>query len=78
VLNIAAILDDIYDSFGTPEECELFTQWIERFVLLFSAYFTFKSTKISNHFWPIVELKNNRVPSYLKVGKDYMHFTTLY
>lgn len=29
VLSIAGILDDIYDSFGTPEECELFTQWIE-------------------------------------------------
>uniref|UniRef100_A0ACD5YYU5 Uncharacterized protein n=1 Tax=Avena sativa TaxID=4498 RepID=A0ACD5YYU5_AVESA len=29
VINIATILDDIYDSFGTLEECELFTQWIE-------------------------------------------------
>jgi hypothetical protein len=35
VINIATILDDIYDSFGTPQECELFTQWVERFVVVF-------------------------------------------
>uniref|UniRef100_A0A8I7B4G8 Uncharacterized protein n=1 Tax=Hordeum vulgare subsp. vulgare TaxID=112509 RepID=A0A8I7B4G8_HORVV len=30
VIYTTTIFDDIYDSFGTPEECELFTQWVER------------------------------------------------
>ncbi|XP_037417171.1 alpha-terpineol synthase, chloroplastic-like [Triticum dicoccoides] len=29
VIYTTSIFDDIYDSFGTKEECELFTQWVE-------------------------------------------------
>jgi len=31
---IATIVDDIFDSYATPEECELFTKCMERLVLL--------------------------------------------
>jgi len=31
---IATLLDDIYDSYATPDECELFTKCIQRSVLL--------------------------------------------
>jgi len=34
IMAIAVLLDDIYDSYATPEECELFTRCIQRFVLL--------------------------------------------
>ncbi|XP_044335862.1 alpha-terpineol synthase, chloroplastic [Triticum aestivum] len=30
VIYTTTIIDDIYDSFGTSEECELFTEWVER------------------------------------------------
>jgi hypothetical protein len=50
VINIATILDDIYDSFGTPEECELFTQWVERFVVVFVACFDSHFTIIQKFF----------------------------
>jgi len=28
------MLDDIYDSYGTPKECEIFTKCIERYVFI--------------------------------------------
>jgi hypothetical protein len=31
---IVTLLDDTYDSYATPEECELFTKCMERFVWL--------------------------------------------
>jgi hypothetical protein len=34
ILSIVTLLDDTYDSYATPEECEIFTKCIERFVLL--------------------------------------------
>jgi hypothetical protein len=34
VFSIVVLFDDIYDSYATPEECELFTKCIERFVFL--------------------------------------------
>jgi hypothetical protein len=33
VMAIISIVDDIYDVYGTSEECELFTRCIERYVL---------------------------------------------
>lgn len=32
VIAIVSLLDDTYDVYGTPQECELFTECIERFV----------------------------------------------
>jgi hypothetical protein len=34
IIAIVTLLDDIYDSYATPEECEILTKCIERFVLL--------------------------------------------
>jgi hypothetical protein len=34
IIAIVTLLDDIYDSYATPEECELLTKCIQRFVLL--------------------------------------------
>lgn len=33
LIAMLTIIDDIYDSFGTPEELELFTEAIDRFEL---------------------------------------------
>jgi len=38
IIAIVTLLDDIFDSYGTLEECELLTNCIERFVLTFLAY----------------------------------------
>jgi hypothetical protein len=53
-MSITTILDDIYDSFGTPEECELFTQWVERFVVVLTI-FSFHQN--SNPFWANFKIK---------------------
>jgi hypothetical protein len=34
IIAIVTLLDDIYDSYATPEECELLNKCIQRFVLL--------------------------------------------
>ena len=34
IIAIVTLLDDIYDSYATPKECEMLTKCIERFVLL--------------------------------------------
>ena len=39
VIAIVTLLDDIYDSYATPEECEILTKCIERFVLLITNTF---------------------------------------
>lgn len=35
IIAIVTLLDDIYDSYGSPEECDILTNCIERFVPLF-------------------------------------------
>ena len=39
IIAIVTLLDDIYDSYATPEECEILTKCIERFVLLITNTF---------------------------------------
>jgi hypothetical protein len=34
IIAIVTLLDDIYDSYGSPEECDILTNCIERFVPL--------------------------------------------
>ena len=52
---LLTIIDDIYDSFGTLPELEIFTEAIERFELLFLyTFFCYRkftySTKTQNHY----------------------------
>lgn len=53
VIAIATIFDDIFDSYGTREECELFTKCIERFALLFLTrkIFILISLKLKSFFY---------------------------
>ncbi|GJM84973.1 hypothetical protein PR202_ga00693 [Eleusine coracana subsp. coracana] len=41
MLAIIALLDDIYDSYGTAEDCELFTKCMERYALAFLGKYSY-------------------------------------
>jgi hypothetical protein len=47
---IETLLDDTYDSYATPEECEIFTKCIERFIFLLENIFILGSLKFFSIF----------------------------
>jgi hypothetical protein len=53
---IETLLDDTYDSYATPEECEIFTKCIERFIFLLENIFILGSLK----FFSIFTMKFSR------------------
>lgn len=59
IIAIVTLLDDMFDSYGTPEECELLTNCIERFV------FTILACK---DFYPMFIKVNNTLDH--KISKE--------
>lgn len=75
VIAIATIFDDIFDSYGTREECELFTKCIERFALLFLTrkIFILISLKLKSFFlhWATKRTNKAKKSRYFKIDKLY-------
>jgi hypothetical protein len=74
IIAIATLLDDIYDSYATPEECEILTQCIERFVLLITNTFIIlgsqKLMSIFNVNSQRTIKKNNNICHFIQVISD--------